>query len=324
MRAPTTSPTIVIHGGAGAIAKSALTAATRANYEQALHEILARALTVLHEGGTAIDAVTIAVQLLEDNPLFNAGHGAVFTRDARHELDASIMDGATQQAGAVAGLTTIKNPVLAARAVMENSEHVMLVGPGAEAFVVTHGVEQVAPDYFSTEFRRAQLRRVQAQGRGAAFSVLDHDGGGGVAPAPLDDDKKMGTVGAVALDAQGRLAAATSTGGMTNKAPGRVGDSPIIGAGCYASNLCAVSCTGVGEAFMRLVVGHEIHAQLRYGGKTLREAAENVVHQQLPAIGGDGGLIAVDPQGNVAMPFNTEGMYRGVATRHHVWVAIHD
>ena len=286
-------------------------------YHAALNSILRAGQKVLAEGGSALDAVSVAVELLEDCPLFNAGHGAVFTHDETHELDAMVMDGATLRAGAVACVGRIRRPVRAARAVMEHSAHVLLVGPGAEAFAAGHGLEMVAPDYFSTDARRQQLRRALSSDK----AVLDHDGAALVfrspiatAAAPLDEDRKLGTVGAVALDAHGNLAAATSTGGMTNKRPGRVGDSPVIGAGTYADNrTAAISCTGTGEIFMRTVAAYDICARMAYAGQSLAEAAQTVVMQVLPALDGRGGLIAVDAQGNLSLPFNTEGMYRGWA-----------
>ena len=286
-------------------------------YHAALNSILRAGQKVLAEGGSALDAVSVAVELLEDCPLFNAGHGAVFTHDETHELDAMVMDGATLRAGAVACVSRIRRPVRAARAVMEHSAHVLLVGSGAEAFAAEHGLEMVAPDYFSTDARRQQLRRALSSDK----AVLDHDGAALVfrspiatAAAPLDEDRKLGTVGAVALDAHGNLAAATSTGGMTNKRPGRVGDSPVIGAGTYADNrTAAISCTGTGEIFMRTVAAYDICARMAYAGQSLAEAAQTVVMQVLPALDGRGGLIAVDAQGNLSLPFNTEGMYRGWA-----------
>jgi len=298
-----TSPTIAIHGGAGTLRRAEMTAAQATCYLDALHTILRAAQTVLAEHGTALDAVTLAVQLLEDCPLFNAGRGAVFTADATHELDAAIMDGRTLQAGAVAGVSRIKNPIVAARAVMEHSAHVLMAGAGAEAIARAAGLAMVEPNYFSTPERLAQLHAAQQQQRGA---VLDHDG--------VTLAHKMGTVGAVALDSRGNLAAATSTGGMTNKRPGRIGDSPLIGAGTYADNrTAAVSCTGHGEAFIRTSAAHDVCARMTYGGLDLQSATTAVVHQALPAVHGSGGLIAVDGRGNVCMPFNTEGMYRGVA-----------
>lgn len=298
------TPVIAIHGGAGTLSRSNISPTQEAAYHEALAEILRAGHQVLAEGGSALDAVSLAVDLLEDNPLFNAGHGAVFTSAETHELDAAVMDGMTLAAGAVACVSRIKRPLRAARAVMERSEHVLLVGAGAEAFAQAQGLELVSPEYFSTEWRREQLHRA----RKSATAVLDHDGGG---QAPLDETRKFGTVGAVALDAQGRLAAATSTGGMTNKRPGRVGDSPLIGAGTYANRTAAVSCTGTGEMFIRANAAYDLCARMAYGGLSLEAAAQRVVMDVLPAIGGRGGLIAVDAQGHVSLPFNTEGMYRG-------------
>ncbi len=305
-------PVLAIHGGAGAITRAQITPAMQQAYEDALRDILAGGERVLAEGGSALDAVTEAVRLLEECPLFNAGHGAVFTRDAEHELDASIMDGSTLSCGAVANVRTVRNPVLAARAVMQNSPHVLFAGSGADEFAREQGLEIVDPSFFSTPARREQL--IKAQETGADTIVLDHDGAGQARSAlpPLDESKKMGTVGAVALDAHGNLAAATSTGGMTNKWPGRVGDSPLIGAGCYASNAsCAVSTTGKGETFIRVVAAYDTAAMMEYAGMSLERAAHKVVYEKLPPLDGAGGLIAVDRHGNVTMPFNTEGMYRG-------------
>lgn len=304
-------PVIAIHGGAGTMSRSDISSEQHTAYHAALNGILRAGQKVLAGGGSALDAVGMAVELLEDCPLFNAGHGAVFTHDETHELDAMVMDGATRRAGAVACVTRIRRPVRAARAVMERSEHVLLVGPGAEAFAAEHGLEMVAPGYFSTDARRQQLRRALSSDK----AVLDHDGAALVfRNAPIDEDRKLGTVGAVALDARGNLAAATSTGGMTNKRPGRVGDSPVVGAGTYADNrTAAISCTGTGEMFMRTVAAYDICARMAYAGQSLGEAAQTVVMQVLPAIGGRGGLIAVDAQGNLSLPFNTEGMYRGWA-----------
>jgi L-asparaginase / beta-aspartyl-peptidase len=237
----------------------------------------------------------------------------VFTHNATHELDAAVMDGATLRAGAVACVSHVRRPVRAARAVMEHSEHVLFAGAGAEDFARRHGLEMVDPSYFSTEVRREQLQRALATDR----AMLDHDGAALVfrtPPAPLEERDKLGTVGAVAVDARGNLAAATSTGGMTNKQPGRVGDSPLIGAGTYADNAtAAVSCTGSGEMFIRLATAYDLCARMRYAGASLAQASEQVVHEALPAIAGRGGLVAVDRHGNVSMPFNTEGMYRGFA-----------
>lgn len=314
-------PVLAIHGGAGAIARAQLTPEVKAQYEDALRAVLAGGARVLADGGLAVDAVTEAVRLLEECPLFNAGHGAVFTRDGNHELDASIMDGRDRACGAVANLRTVRNPILAARAVMLHSPHVFFVGDGAEAFARQQNLECVDPSFFSTAMRREQLE--QAQRSGAETIVLDHDGV--TADAPLEEGTKLGTVGAVALDRHGNLAAATSTGGMTNKWPGRVGDSPVIGAGCYANNTtCAVSTTGKGEAFIRAVAAHDVSALMEYAGLTLEQAVQRVVYDKLPALGGAGGLIALDAHGNVLMPFNTEGMYRGsLAIGEAAFVAIH-
>ncbi|CAN7256182.1 isoaspartyl peptidase/L-asparaginase [Trinickia sp. LjRoot230] len=316
-----TDAVLAIHGGAGAMARAHATAEMRETYEAALARTLRDAGRLLEQGASALDAVTEAVRLLEECPLFNAGHGAVFTSVGTHELDASIMDGRTLNAGAVANLRTVRNPVLAARAVMERSQHVLFVAEGAEAFAREQGLECVAPSFFSTPLRREQLERVRQAD--AQHTALDHDAGSACAAplsfarapqggAPLDEDRKLGTVGAVALDAHGNLAAATSTGGMTNKQPGRVGDTPIIGAGCYADNrTCAISTTGSGEMFIRMVVAHDIAARMEYAGASLEEASHYVVHEKLPRIDGRGGLVAVDAHGNITMPFNTEGMYRG-------------
>ncbi|AJQ92076.1 isoaspartyl peptidase/L-asparaginase family protein [Gynuella sunshinyii] len=300
-------PVIVIHGGAGAIARSAMTPSKEQSFRQALTEIVATGQQILAAGGSAMDAVTEAVRLLEECPLFNAGHGAVFTHEQTHELDASVMDGQTLQAGAISCVSRVRNPVLLARAVMEHSEHVLFTGDGAEAFARAHGFEMVAADFFSTEDRLQQLHRARQRGG----MMLDHDGAAEASGDPIDPDNKYGTVGAVALDAQGNLAAATSTGGLTNKQVGRVGDTPLIGAGCYANNrTVAVSCTGTGEMFMRAVTAYDISARMEYAGMTLVEACDAAV-ARLAELGGDGGLIAVDHLGNIALPFNTGGMYRG-------------
>ncbi|MGJ7519282.1 isoaspartyl peptidase/L-asparaginase family protein [Variovorax sp. LT1P1] len=299
-----TTPVIAIHGGAGTIAAVAADAASAQPYREALHAIVAAAQAALLRGAPALDAVCLAVEMLEDCPLFNAGHGAVFTHDETHELDAAVMNGADLRAGAIAGVSHIRRPVRAARAVMEDGAHVLLAGTGAEAFAREHGLEMVDPSYFSTEARRQQLHHARAGDRVS----LDHDG------APLAEGTKFGTVGAVALDVHGHLAAATSTGGMTNKRVGRIGDSPLIGAGTYADDAtAAVSCTGSGEMFMRVVAAYDVCARMRYSGQTLQQATDAVVMQSLPPLGGRGGLIAVDRLGNVCLPFNTEGMYRAHA-----------
>lgn len=300
---------IAIHGGAGAITRAAMSAEKEQAYRQALYDIVTHGQSMLAQGASALDTVTEAVRRLEECPLFNAGKGAVFTRQGTHELDACIMDGRSLQAGAVAGVSRIRNPVLAARALLENSPHVLLAGEGAEAFALAQGLEQVEPEFFSTPERWEQLQRAL----GSDTALLDHDGAaqGG---DPLDPERKFGTVGAVALDNAGNLAAATSTGGMTNKQVGRIGDSPLPGAGCYASNdSVAVSCTGTGEVFIRTLAAYDVAAQMRYGGRTLQQASVNVIHDSVLELGGSGGLIAVDREGNVALPFNSEGMYRAYA-----------
>ena len=305
----TRDPVLVIHGGAGTIDRASLTAGKEQTYRDALTASLRNGQSVLLAGGSAVDAVIAAVVSMEDCPLFNSGHGAVFTSDGRNELDAAIMDGATRSAGAVAGVTSIRNPIRAACAVMTRSRHVMLVGPGAEAFAAEQGLGIVEPAYFFTPERWAQLERARAEGR----LELDHDGTSKAELPSATDEKKLGTVGAVALDVHGNLAAATSTGGITNKQWGRVGDSPIIGAGTWADNAtCAVSGTGLGEAFMRACAAHEVAALVKYKGLPLDAAVTEVATVTVPANGGTGGLIAVDAAGNVSMRFSTTGMYRGV------------
>jgi beta-aspartyl-peptidase (threonine type) len=303
-------PVVAIHGGAGTLSRGAMSAAQEGQYHGALREVLLAAQRVLADGGSAIDAVCVAVDALEDCELFNAGRGAVFTRDGTHELDAALMDGSTLRAGAVGCVSRIARPLRAARAVKEQGDHVLLVGAGAEAFAQSQGLAMTDPAYFSTETRRAQLKAAQRKGR----VLLDHDGAALAAAAPLDESRKFGTVGAVAVDRHGHVAAATSTGGMTNKRPGRVGDTPLIGAGTYADDRgAAVSCTGTGEMFIRTAAAYDLCARIRHAGRSLAQAAHEVVHEVLPAIGGNGGLIAVDAQGNLALPFNSEGMYRGWA-----------
>ncbi len=288
---------LVIHGGAGVITRKDLPAAKQAEYEAALNQALDAGDAVLKRGGSAREAVIAAVLVMEDSPLFNAGKGAVFNAEGGHELDAAIMEGHTRRAGAVAGARTVKNPVLVAEAIMEHSPHVMLAGAGAEAFADTRPeLERVDPSYFDTPHRLEQLRKAQDAVRMA------------VRP---EKNTYFGTVGAVALDRDGRIAAATSTGGMTNKRWGRIGDAPIIGAGTYADAQCGVSATGWGEFFIRATVAHDICARVAYRGDSLATAADTVVMQVVPALGGDGGIIALDKDGNIALPFNTEGMYRG-------------
>ena len=305
------TPVIAIHGGAGTLSRAHISAEQERAYHAALQQVLLAGQAVLAQGGTAMEAVCEAVRLLEDCPLFNAGHGAVFTAQATHELDAAVMDGATLAAGAVAGVSRIRNPVQAARAVMQNGQHVLMVAEGAERMAQEAGLATVEPSYFSTPARHAQLLAAQERQAGV---VLDHDGAAALAGRAIDEGRKMGTVGAVALDAHGHLAAATSTGGMTNKLPGRLGDSPLIGCGTYADDrTAAVSCTGHGESFIRVAAAHDVCARMAYGGASLESATQAVVHEALPAVQGTGGLIAVDRQGNVCLPFNTEGMYRGIA-----------
>jgi L-asparaginase / beta-aspartyl-peptidase len=297
----------VIHGGAGTIERSRMTPEREKAYRDKLAEALLAGFDVLKKGGACLDAVAAAITLMEDSPLFNAGKGAVFTHEGTNELDASIMDGKTLKAGAVAELKRIKNPILLARLVMEQSPHVMMVGDGAEAFAVSKGVELIDPKYFYTEERWQQLQKQKEAERSQPRkrSELERE------LIRRYEDHKFGTVGAVALDRAGNLGAGTSTGGISNKKFGRVGDSPIIGAGTYANNeTCAVSCTGDGEYFIRSVVAHDISAGMQYGGKSVDAAAASAL-EKVAKIGGTGGLIALDGRGNFAMPFNTSGMYRG-------------
>ncbi|MDB5208578.1 MAG: isoaspartyl aminopeptidase [Flavisolibacter sp.] len=298
---------LAVHGGAGTIVKSTMTAALEEAYKSALKEALQKGHAILKDGGSALDAVEIAVRVLEDCPLYNAGKGAVFTADGRNELDASIMNGKDLSAGAIAEVTNIKNPVSAARAVMEKSGHIFLVGRGAEEFARLYGLETAEPDYFFTEERWMALQRVRDED--PTKTELDH--GSGKSTLKKLKEEKFGTVGAVALDVRGNMAAATSTGGMTNKKWGRVGDSSIIGAGTYANDLCAISCTGWGEYFIRLCIAKSVADLMEYKGYTLAKATHEMILKKLPELGGDGGLIAVDKAGNIAMPFSTEGMYRG-------------
>ncbi len=301
-------PLIAIHGGAGTIIKSAMTSVKEKLYTEALNTALRSGYDLLRNGATAVEAVAIAVSLLEDCPLFNAGKGSVFTNDGRHEMDASIMDGKTLAAGSVAGVFNVKNPVLLAKKIMEKSEHVLLSGKGAEDFARSNNIDLEGDEYFFDQFRFDQLNEIREQ----ETTQLDHS------------DKKFGTVGAVALDQNGNLAAATSTGGMTNKRFGRIGDTPLIGAGTYANNsTCAVSCTGHGEFFIRAVVAYDISCLMEYKGLSLREACKLVVHDKLVKIGGEGGVIAVDAIGNCELVFNSEGMYRGKQSSAEKIIAIY-
>jgi len=294
-----TKPMLVMHGGAGTITRASMTPEMEKQYRETLEQALRSGHAVLMKGGTSLDAVESSIRILEDSPLFNAGKGAVFTHEGRNEMDSSIMRGRDKAAGAVAGVTIIKNPISAARAVMEKSPHVLMVGHGAELFATKMGLEIVDPSYFWTEPRwKALQQELMKEGQ---HSAIDEN-----------PDKKFGTVGAVALDKNGDLAAGTSTGGMTNKLYGRVGDSPIIGAGTYADNAtCAVSGTGHGEYFIRWTVASDIAALMRYKGMSVSDAANEVVMHKLVEVKGEGGVIALDAKGNFAMPFNSEGMYRG-------------
>ncbi len=303
---------LVVHGGAGVILRDDLTSAQEAAYRAALAAAAQAGADILRVGGSALDAVQAAVSVLEDDALFNAGRGAVFTAEGKIELDSAIMDGATLNAGAVAGVTAPRHPVALARAVMEHSPHVMLIGPGADAFSAQQGLEPAPPGWFQTQRRwRALQTALTADGlpHPVAPEGLDEqpDPAGGLA----HDEGKRGTVGAVARDAHGHVAAATSTGGLSAKRWGRVGDSPLIGAGTYADDrACAVSATGAGEYFIRLTVARTIAALVQYAGASLQDAADQVVRKELTALGGDGGVIAVAPNGDMAWSFNTSGMYR--------------
>ena len=307
---------IVVHGGAGVIERSALTPAGDAAYRASLTQATEAGAKVLDRGGTALDAVEAAIQVLEDDPLFNAGRGAVFTSEGRNELDASIMDGANLKAGAVAGITHTRHPISLARAVMDKSPYVMMIGAGAESFGAKVGLEQVEPSYFFTEARwQSLVRQLQKEGRPIPPRPAGAPPAGAAVPAALLDEPpdvhRFGTVGVVALDRQGNVAAGTSTGGLQAKAPGRVGDSPIIGAGTYASNAsCSVSATGSGEYFIRLGVAREICNLFAFKGMGLQQAADEVIHKELVALHGDGGVIAIAPDGQTAFSFNTAGMFR--------------
>lgn len=286
---------MAIHGGAGTLPRAEMTGELEQQYRQGLSLALAGGMAILESGGSSLDAVTRAVMTLEDNPVFNAGRGAVFTLDGNNELDAAIMDGASRDAGAVCGVGHVKNPVQLARAVMEKSDHVMLSGAGAEDFALSQGFALLPRSYFHTPERWRQLERIRSGEQGLSGLTISH----------------VGTVGAVARDTHGNLAAATSTGGMTGKRFNRIGDTPIIGAGTYADNRsCAVSATGHGELFIRNVVAHDIAARIRFGGQNLARAVYEVVREELPAMQGEGGVIAIDRNGDVVLEFNSEGMFR--------------
>jgi len=291
-------PVLVIHGGAG-VERKDLSPAEESAARAALRQALLKGHAALAAGKPALEAVTAAITVLEDDPTFNAGKGAVFTHDGRNELDASLMDGATLKAGAVAGVQRVRNPILLAEAVMQHSPHVMMVGQGAEAFASSQGMTLVEPSYFRTDKRWQQLQK-----------ALKEEAGG-QAHADLETARHFGTVGAVALDKDGKLAAGTSTGGMTNKRYGRVGDSPIIGAGTYADAGCAVSGTGWGEYYIRTAAAHDICARMQYLKQGPVEAGRAVINERIPALGGDGGAIVLSADGRAATPFNTQGMYRG-------------
>jgi beta-aspartyl-peptidase (threonine type) len=313
--------TIVIHGGAGTITRANMSPEKEKAYRGALNMAMQKGYSILKNGGTSLQAVEAAIMVMEDSPLFNAGKGAVFTHDGKNELDAAVMEGKTLKAGAIAGVTTIKNPIRTAIAVMEKSPHVLMIGKGAETFAREQGMEIVDPSYFYTEARFKALKIAKEEEK----IELDHSEKekkeirkapktGSVSGEELifTEGKKYGTVGCVALDKFGNLAAGTSTGGMTNKRYGRVGDAPIIGAGTYANNnTCAVSATGHGEFFIRSVVAYDISALMEYKGLSVKQAADEVVTKKLVERGGEGGIIALDRDGNIAMPFNSEGMYRG-------------
>jgi beta-aspartyl-peptidase (threonine type) len=304
---------MVIHGGAGTLTRKNMSAEKEAAYRAALKLALQTGYNMLQSGRSSLDAVEAAIHTLEDNPLFNAGKGAVFTHEGRNEMDAAIMDGKTMMAGAVAGVTVIRNPISAARAVMEKSEHVMMAGPGAEAFARQAGLVIEKPEYFYTKERWEGLQRALKED--SLKAVMDHRSKKSQLLGTLNRDDKFGTVGAVALDHAGNLAAGTSTGGMTNKKYGRIGDAPVIGAGTYANNATAgISCTGWGEFYIRNVVAYDISAMMEYKNMTVADAAQAAIGK-VGKMGGDGGLIALDARGHVAMPFNTEGMYRGTVTK---------
>lgn len=291
---------IIIHAGAGSIVPGRYTAEQEEMFREKLTEAINAGYEILENNGNSLDAVEATINILEDSQYFNAGKGAVFTANGLNELDASIMNGKSLEAGSVAGLRHIKNPISLARTVMEKSEHVMMVGDGAEQFATSNGFELVDSSYFFTQERWESLQRVKEKEK-------EEEG-----HSAINNDYKFGTVGAAALDKHGNLAAGTSTGGMTNKKYGRVGDSPIIGAGTYANNkTCAISATGHGEYFIRLNVTHDISAMMEYQNKSLKDAADDVIYNKLEKLGGDGGVIAIDKDGNIAMPFNTPGMFRG-------------
>lgn len=296
---------LALHGGAGTITRGSMTPEAEQEYRRALREPLEIGRTMLLDGASAVEVVCRVVEMLEDEPLFNAGRGSVYTAAGTHEMDAAVMSGIDRRAGAVAGVTGLRNPIALARCIMEKSPHILLSGTGAEEYGRLHGMRFEDPAYFHTDHRLAQLRDAQREGR----VQLDH---AGRSAEGSDPEKKFGTVGAVACDRDRNLAAATSTGGMTNKKWGRIGDSPLVGVGTWADNRsCAVSCTGHGEYFIRAVAAYDLAALIEYRGMTLEEAADHLVMRKLRDDGGEGGVIAVDREGRIALPFNSEGMYRG-------------
>ena len=291
---------IVIHGGAGTIQRENMSTEKDSSYRAMLNTALDVGEKILAAGGSSLDAIEATIRIMEDSPLFNAGRGAVFTHEGKNAHDASIMEGSDQMAGAITGTSNVKHPISLARAVMEKSKHVMMAGKGAETFAAEVGLEQVDPKYFYTERRWNSLQRILKKEEVELEFTAD------------DVDKKQGTVGCVALDKNGNIAAGTSTGGMTNKRYDRIGDSPVIGAGTFADNLtCGVSATGHGEFFIRFTVARDISAMMEYGGYTLKEASEKIINEKLVEKGGAGGVVALDRYGNISMPFNTSGMYRG-------------
>jgi beta-aspartyl-peptidase (threonine type) len=306
-------PGIAIHGGAGTIIRSSLTPEKEKQYTDALREALHAGYSILEKGGNALDAVENAIRSLEDYPLFNAGKGSAFNSDGKHEMDASIMFGKDLSAGAVGLIKSVKNPITLARKIMENTPYVFVCGEGAEEYARNFKLEFASEEYFYNELRHQQWQTSKMAG--GAF--LDHN-------VQVPDEKKFGTVGAVALDMDGNVAAGTSTGGMTGKNPGRLGDSPVIGAGTYANNnTCAISCTGHGELFIRSVVAYDISCLMEYKNLSLAEACNEVVMKKLVAIQGEGGLIAIDKNGNIEMPFNSEGMYRALKNEEKELIAIY-
>ncbi|ADR21557.1 isoaspartyl peptidase [Marivirga tractuosa] len=289
---------LAIHGGAGTILKKNMTPEKEEAYHEALREALEAGEDILNKKGTAIEAVAVAVSAMEDSPLFNAGKGSVYSNSGKNEMEASIMEGAKLRAGAIAGVRNIKNPIQLAKSILFDDDFVYLIGKGAEEYGDNRKLEKAADEYFQTRFREEQWLAAKGEGK----VLLDHDA-----------DKKFGTVGAVALDIDGNLAAATSTGGLTNKKYGRIGDSSVIGSGTYANNnTCAISCTGYGEFFLRAIVAYDVSCLMEYKGLSLKDACEQVVMKKLVAMKGEGGLIALDAAGNYDFSFNSEGMYRGV------------